>query len=98
MKSLSTFIIRGGVSRLISGQMDQTTLSTWWLHVFLNNTSSIYGLFLPFLVLPPCCSMTQAGCVCDGRECEPVAEGTKGPLEARASPNAGNTSVSHQGV
>ena len=28
MKSLSTFIIRGGVSRLISGQMDQTTLST----------------------------------------------------------------------
>lgn len=28
MKSLSTFIIRGGVSLLISGQMDPTTLST----------------------------------------------------------------------
>lgn len=28
IKSLSTFIIGGGVSLLISGQMDQTTLST----------------------------------------------------------------------
>lgn len=36
--------------------------------------------------------------VCHGRECEPVAEGTKGPPEVRAPPNAGNTSVSHQGV
>lgn len=36
--------------------------------------------------------------VCHGRECEPVAEGTKGPPEVRAPPSAGNTSVSHQGV
>lgn len=46
----------------------------------------------------PILLQSAAGCVCHGSESEPVAEGIKGPLEARAPPNPGNTSISHKGV